>query len=139
MIELFMDFGSDYWLKNKVIDCGKSDYSKNIELDIDIQENINDDDIYYDNICKKLNNKHKQRKYKYNNESECNNRNSKSTTGNTRTEQIYISNSKNKYNRYKNNDNRITNSQKTGEYISVHKYTSINNNQRQMYNMRQKS
>jgi hypothetical protein len=156
MLQLFRDNDIDYWIKSKIIDCGKSENFNNINLDIDILDtnqeqsqdnnnnNDNDNDIYnqlcYDEYSEKLNNNYKQPKNNYNNESTYYSRNSKSTQRNTRTESIYLSNNKYKlqYNRNKVKDNRIYDLQKTSQYNSIYKFTSSNSNQRQMHNVQSK-
>lgn len=156
MLQLFRDNDIDYWIKSKIVDCGKSDNFNNINIDIldtnqehvqeqeQEQDNYNDNDIYnqlcYNEYCEKLNNNYKQPKNNYNNESTYHNRNSKSTERNTRTESIYLSNNKYKlqYNRYKVKDTRIYNLQKTSEYNSIYKCTSSNSNQKQMHNVQPK-
>ena len=164
MLELFRNNDIDYWIKSKIVDCGKSENFNQINIDIldnnqeqehyndnndnnnnnNDNDNDNDNDIYnqlcYNEYCEKLNNNYKQPKNNYNNESTYHNKNSKSTERNTRTESIYLSNNKYKlqYNRYKVKDNRIYNLQKTSEYNSIYKCTSSNSNQRQMHNVQPK-
>ena len=162
MIVLIKDFGSDYWLKNKIVDCGKSSDFEQIDFDIEDNpknnpeinsENILDNvydmayDMAYDikstnkNVnmlkYKKLNNNHKQDKYNYNNDSTYNNRNSKYIKRNTRTETTYNTDNENRlqYNRFKIKDIGINDLQKTNKYNSIYKNINSNNNQRQMYNV----
>jgi hypothetical protein len=135
MIELFRDFGFDYWLTNKVVDCGKSNNFKQIKLNIDIQNN---NTKYNTKNDKKLNNKYKQYNNDYNNETTYYNRYSKSTNRNTGAETLYNSDcNRLQYNRNKIKDIRINDLQKTSKYNSIYKYTSSDSNQKQMYKMQQ--
>ena len=57
MLQLFRDNDIDYWIKSKIVDCGKSDNFNNINIDIldtnqehgqeqeQEQDNYNDNDI----------------------------------------------------------------------------------------------
>lgn len=46
MILLFKDFGTDYWIKNKIVDCGLSDTNQLTHINLELP----DDELLYDEI-----------------------------------------------------------------------------------------
>ena len=50
MILLFKDYGTDYWIKNKIIDCGLSEYNQQLNIDIKLpNDEITNDEITNEN------------------------------------------------------------------------------------------
>ena len=51
MILLFKDYGTDYWIKNKIVDCGLSEYNQQLNIDIKLPDDeITNDEITNDEI-----------------------------------------------------------------------------------------
>lgn len=162
-ILLFKDYGADYWVASKIVDCGSKDNNQKLNTNLELP----DDDINYENNLllleeesinnnKKLNIKYKQYQPKNINEPKYEQiyirRNSKTVNRNSRTPD-----SRNKFsgpiNKYKDSDFRINNTPdsrnkfsgpinkykdsdfrpQTPKHISLYKYASTNNHKREVY------
>ena len=50
MILLFKDYVTDYWIKNKIVDCGSSEYNQQLNINIKLENNeITNDEITNEN------------------------------------------------------------------------------------------
>ena len=143
MILLFKDYGIDYWVTSKIVDCGSKENNQKLNIDLELP----DDEINYENNLllleeesinnnKKLNIKYKQYQPKNINESKYEKiyirRNSKTINRNSRTPD-----SRNKFsgpiNKYKDSDFRINNTPQALKHISIYKYVNTNNYKREVY------
>ena len=143
MILLFEDYGTNYWIKNKIVDCGSKENNQQLNIDLELPDDeiINEHNLLLleeesINNTKKLNIKYKQYKTTNNNESRHKKiyigRNSEIINGNSRTK-----NSGDKFggtvNQYKDSDFRINHIQKTPKHICLYKYVNTNYHKRKMH------
>lgn len=135
MILLFKDYGTDYWIKNKIVDCGLSEYNQQLNIAIKLPDDeitnheITNDEITNDeitnennlilveeeNIKKKLNVKYKTKN---------SNKSRYEDTYIGRNSETIDENSRKK--KFGNKFEGINNIQKTVEPIYLSKYINVN-------------
>ena len=130
MILLFKDYGTDYWIKNKIVDCGLSEYNQQLNIDMKLPDDeITNDEITNDeitnennlilveeeNIKKKINVKYKTKN---------SNKSRYEDTYIGRNSETIDENSRKK--KFGNKFEGINNIQKTVEPIYLSKYINVN-------------
>ena len=142
MILLFKDYGTDYWIKNKIVDCGLSEYNQQLNIAIKLPDDeitnheITNDEITNDeitnennlilveeeNIKKKLNVKYKTKN---------SNKSRYEDTYIGRNSETIDENSRKK--KFGNKFEGINNIQKTVEPIYLSKYINVNYYKKKVY------
>ena len=120
MILLFKDYGTDYWIKNKIVDCGLSEYNQqlNIAIKLPDDEITNENNLILveeENIKKKINVKYKTKN---------SNKSRYEDTYIGRNSETIDENSRKK--KFGNKFEGINNIQKTVEPIYLSKYINVN-------------
>ncbi len=162
MILLFKDNSVNYWLNNTVVDCGKSELTQMINIDLELPEDILDvtnitditkieneenienkefeDMIKWADLSTRSNNKKLNKKIKHTNDLNINESGYEKIyfRGNTKVvnrnsgEKDSRSKTREYKYKYKDSDTRVDHLQKTTEYKCLYKYSSTNYNKRKM-------